>query len=246
MTATDDLTGRVALVSGASRGIGRASALALARAGCDLVVGYYRSTEAAQSLVGEIEDHGRQALAVQADVARADEVARLHARARERFGPVDILVNNAGINPIYPPDEIDEARWAETLQVNLTSAFLLSQQVVPGMRERGWGRLIMMSSTAAQWGGVIGPHYAASKAGMLGLMRSYAKLLAEYGVTSNAIAPALIETDMIRDNPDITPDLLPVKRFGHVDEVAEAVVFLARNGYVSGQTINLNGSLVMS
>ncbi|RKQ95700.1 3-oxoacyl-[acyl-carrier protein] reductase [Kushneria sinocarnis] len=242
----DDLTGRIALVTGGSRGIGHETAVALARAGCDVAINFLHSDEAAEAVVNEIEAQGRRALAVRADVAVGEEVNRLVDEVEAQLGGVDILVNNAGINPIYPLDEIDEARWQETLQVNLTSAFLASQRVIPGMRDRGWGRVIMMSSIAAQFGGVIGPHYAASKAGMLGLMRSYAGQLADQGVTANAIAPALIETDMIRDNPNITPELLPVKRFGRCDEVAETVLLMARNGYINGQTFNLNGGWVMS
>jgi 3-oxoacyl-[acyl-carrier protein] reductase len=122
----------------------------------------------------------------------------------------------------------------------------VSQAALPGMRSRQWGRLIFVSSVAAQTGGVVGPHYAASKAGMLGLMHSYANLLACEGITSNAVAPALVETDMIRDNKAIRPELLQVGRFGHVDEVAEAIVFLASNSYITGQTLNLNGGWYMS
>ena len=242
----DDLQDRVALVTGGSRGIGRATVAALAAAGCRVAVGYHRSKQGAEAAADEAQALGVKALSIQADVADEHAAEALVAAAESALGPVDILVNNAGINPIYPPDEIDLARWQETLHVNLTSAFLLSQRVIPGMRERGWGRLIMISSIAAQFGGVIGPHYAASKAGMLGLMRSYAKLLADKGVTANAIAPALIETDMIRDNPSITPDLLPVQRFGRVDEVADLVVHMAGNGYMTGQTVNVNGGWYMS
>jgi 3-oxoacyl-[acyl-carrier protein] reductase len=114
------------------------------------------------------------------------------------------------------------------------------------MMAKGFGRLITISSTAAQTGGVIGPHYTASKAGLLGLMHSYASLLASHGITANAVAPALIETDMIRNNPNITPDLIPLKRFGQPQEVADAVLLLATNGYMNGQTINVNGGLYMS
>jgi 3-oxoacyl-[acyl-carrier protein] reductase len=155
-------------------------------------------------------------------------------------------VNNAGINPGKPFTELTLEDWNRTIQTNLTSAFLVSQDVVPGMRQRQWGRLIFLSSVAAQTGGVIGPHYAASKAGMLGLMHSYASLLAKEGITSNAIAPALIETDMIRGNESIRPDMLPVGRFGEADEIARAALFLATTGYITGQTINLNGGWYMS
>ena len=168
------------------------------------------------------------------------------AKVEAELGPVDILVNNAGINPTQPLESISFEQWQRVLRTNLTSAFLVSQAVLPTMRARGWGRLIMLSSVAAQTGGVIGPHYAASKAGMLGLMHSYANLLAAEGITANAIAPALIDTDMIRGNPKIKPELLPVGRFGLVEEVALVAVMLARNGYITGQTINVNGGWYMS
>jgi 3-oxoacyl-[acyl-carrier protein] reductase len=132
------------------------------------------------------------------------------------------------------------------IAVNLTSSFLVTQAVLPSMRARRWGRLIFISSAAAQVGGIVGPHYAASKAGMLGLMRSYANLLAKEGITSNAIAPALIETDMVRQNLNAKPDRIPVGRFGDVDENAEVAVMLARNGYTTGQTIHVNGGWYMT
>jgi 3-oxoacyl-[acyl-carrier protein] reductase len=162
------------------------------------------------------------------------------------LGAVEILINNAGINPSQALESIGTQEWERVLRTNLTSAFLVSQAVLPGMRARRWGRLIMISSVAAQTGGIIGPHYAASKAGMIGLMHSYANLLATEGITANAIAPALIETDMIRGNPKIKPQILPVGRFGLAEEVALAAVMLARNGYITGQTINVNGGWYMS
>ena len=241
-----DLGGRVALVTGGSRGIGRASAVALARAGCDVAVNYLRAADDAAAVVGEIEALGRRAIAVQADVSREEDVARLVRECEQKLGPVDVLVNNAGINPGKPLPELTLADWRDTIDANLTSAFLLSQAVVPGMRERHFGRLIFLSSVAAQTGGVIGPHYAASKAGMLGLMHSYANLLAKEGITSNAIAPALIETEMVRNNPRAKPDLIPIGRFGTVDEVADIVVLLAHNAYLTGQTISPNGGWYMT
>ncbi|MGN8160706.1 SDR family NAD(P)-dependent oxidoreductase [Salinisphaera sp. SWV1] len=242
----DDIHDRVALVTGASRGIGRGAAIALGHAGCRVALGYNRSADEARAAAAEIEAAGGRAVAVQADMADHHALNAMVDTVESELGPVEILVNNAGINPIYPLHEIDATRWNETLQINLTSCFVLSQRVVPGMRERGWGRLIMMSSVAAHIGGVIGPHYAASKAGQLGLMRSYARMLATEGITSNAIAPALIETDMIAGNDNITPDLIPVKRFGRVDEISDMVVHLARNAYMNGQTVNIDGGLYMS
>jgi 3-oxoacyl-[acyl-carrier protein] reductase len=237
----NDLAGRVALVTGGSRGIGRAIALALARAGCDLAVGYYRTGDAAHEVAATITSLGPRALAVGANVANEDEVRWMVRDVEGALGPIDVLVNNAGIAKPQPLDVIGLDDWREVMDTNLTSAFLVTQAVLPSMRARQWGRIIMLSSVAAQLGGVIGPHYAASKAGMLGLTHSYAALLAKEGITANAIAPALVETDMIRNNPNVRPDLLPVGRFGDVEEVADVVVMLARNGYITGQTINVNG-----
>lgn len=242
----ESLIGKTALVTGASRGIGRAAALALAAAGCDVAVNYLKSEKEAASACHAIEELGRRAYAIRADVSQLVDVKDLIEKTQSDLGTIDILVNNAGINPAKPFLELDLDDWNRTIDANLTSAFLVSQAVVPDMRRRGWGRLIFLSSVAAQTGGVIGPHYAASKAGMLGLMHSYANLLAREGVTSNAIAPALIETDMIRKNKSIRPDLLPVGRFGTIEEVADAVVLLAQNGYITGQTLNLNGGWYMS
>jgi len=233
-------------VTGGSRGIGRASAVALARAGCDVAVNYLRAAHDAGAVVREVEALGRRAVAVQADVSREEDVSRLVRECEQKLGPVDVLVNNAGVNPGKPLAELTLADWRETIDANLTSAFLASQAVVPGMRQRRFGRLIFLSSVAAQTGGVIGPHYAASKAGMLGLMHSYANLLAKEGITSNAIAPALIETEMVRNNPRAKPDLIPIGRFGTVEEVAEIVVMLAGNGYMTGQTISPNGGWYMT
>jgi 3-oxoacyl-[acyl-carrier protein] reductase len=240
------LTGKTALITGGSRGIGRAASFSLAAAGCNVAISYFQSEREAVSIVREIESTGCRAHAVRADVSLPDEVENMVAQVQQNLGPIDILVNNAGINPSRPFLELDLSDWRRTIDTNLTSAFLASQAVLPSMRQRKWGRLIFLSSVAAQTGGVIGPHYAASKAGMLGLMHSYANLLAKEGVTSNAIAPALIETEMIRNNPAVKPDLLPVGRFGHVDEVADIITLLATNGYITGQTINANGGWYMS
>jgi 3-oxoacyl-[acyl-carrier protein] reductase len=241
-----ELNGRVALVTGASRGIGRAVAVALAKAGCHVGVNYLSKDSLAQEVAEQIRSFGSRSVAVRADVSNADEVTGLVSSTERELGPVDILVNNAGINPSQPLESIGVAEWSRVLNTNLTSAFLVSQAVLPGMRRRRWGRLIMISSVAAQTGGVIGPHYAASKAGMHGLVHSYAALLARDGITANVIAPALIETDMIRGNPKITPELLPVGRFGTVDEVARTAVLLAETGYITGQTIDVNGGWYMS
>lgn len=242
----DDLTNRVALVTGASRGIGREIALALARAGCDVALGYHANETEAGIVVDQIERMGRRAVAFGFDVGDANQATALVRAAEKRMGPLSIIVNNAGINKRKPLEELGVEDWEETIRVNLSSAFYVTQAALPGLRSRKWGRIIMLSSVAAQTGGVIGPHYAASKAGLIGLIHSYANLLAKDGITANAIAPALIETDMIKDIQSIRPELIPIGRFGQPDEVAAVAVMLASNGYISGQTINVNGAWYMS
>jgi 3-oxoacyl-[acyl-carrier protein] reductase len=244
----DDLTGKVALVTGGNRGIGRAIAVALCEAGADVAVNYRTHQDEADEVCREIERRwpGRRSVTVQADVARGADVMRLAASVEASLGPVAILVNNAGVSRPAALDQLGEELWAATIATNLTSAFLVTQAVLPRMRESRWGRIINVSSVAAQLGGVVGPHYAASKAGMHGMTHAYAALLAKEGITANAIAPALIETAMIANNPKAKPDLIPVGRFGAADEVAAVAVMLARNGYITGQTINVNGGWYMS
>jgi len=242
----EQLTGKVALVTGAGRGIGRAAARALAQAGARVAVNFDQREAEARHVGAAIEAAGGRALLVQADVSKAAEVARLVQTVEDGLGGIDILVNNAGISRPQALHEIGEQDWDDILGVNLKSMFLVTQAVLPAMRRRKWGRLINLSSVAAQLGGVIGPHYAASKAGAIGLTHSYAALLAKEGITANAIAPALIETDMITSNPKARPDLIPLGRFGTVEEVADVVVMLAANGYITGQTISVNGGWYMT
>jgi 3-oxoacyl-[acyl-carrier protein] reductase len=241
-----DLTGKVALITGGSKGIGRAIAVAYAKAGIGVVLTYLSDQAGAQDVVGEIVAAGGRATAIQADARDAASVARMVSQVIEEFGQIDILVNNAGVTMAKPWREVSNDDWNSVMTTNLTSAFLVTQAVAPAMQERGWGRIIMLSSVAAQLGGVVGPHYAASKAGMIGLVHSYAALLAKSGVTANAIAPALIETGMLANNPNIKKELIPVGRFGATEEVAETALLLASNGYITGQTINVNGGWYMS
>lgn len=236
-----DLSGRTALVTGASRGIGRAIALALAAEGADVAVNFRAAAEMANDVVRDIQAAGRRAVSIQADVSQASDVERLVRAARDALGAIDILVNNAGIIRTQPFESITERDWDDLMSANLKSCFLVTQATLPDMRARGWGRIISLSSVAAQMGGVVGPHYAASKAGILGMTRFYARRLAGEGITVNAIAPALIDTEMVSSNPNATPDLIPVGRFGAVDEVARVAVMLACNAYITGQTINVNG-----
>jgi 3-oxoacyl-[acyl-carrier protein] reductase len=241
-----EASGKIALVTGASRGIGSAIAIALAGAGADVAVNFKNREKEAKETCSEIEGFKRRGIPVGGDVSVAADVSRIVRTVEEHLGEVAILVNNAGITRPKALDEITEGIWDEVLQNNLKSTFLVTQAVLPGMRARGWGRIINLSSIAAQLGGVVGPHYAASKAGIIGLTHSYAALLAKEGITVNVIAPALIETEMVTSNPNARPDLIPIGRFGTVEEVAKVVVMLAANGYITGQTINVNGGWYMS
>jgi 3-oxoacyl-[acyl-carrier protein] reductase len=246
MSDTLPLAGRIALVTGSTRGIGRAIALALARNGADIVVHGRTASEDAASAEVEIRRLGRRTTSIAADFVRPETAERLVRAAESALGPIDILVNNAAIARPIPIERVTLADWNEHVATNLTATFVATQAVLPGMRERRWGRVINVSSAAAQMGGVIGPHYAATKAGQLGLTHGYAGLLAADGITVNAIAPALIETDMIANVARARPDVIPVGRLGTVDDVAAVAVLLATNGYITGQTFNVNGGWYMS
>jgi 3-oxoacyl-[acyl-carrier protein] reductase len=241
-----EIAGRIALITGASRGIGRAIALALAQAGVDVAVNFKDREKEAQEVCGVIKELGHHALAVKADVSLADEVSHLIKTVEQDLGPISILVNNAGIAKPRGLGEMTEEIWDETIQINLKSCYLVTEAVWPGMRGRKWGRIINISSTAAQVGGVVGPHYAASKAGILGLTHSYASRLIKDGITVNAICPALIITDMVSKSLGARPELIPVGRFGTVEEVADVALMLAGNGYITGQTLQVNGGLYMT
>jgi 3-oxoacyl-[acyl-carrier protein] reductase len=241
-----DLKNRIALVTGGSRGIGAGIAAALARAGADVAVNYRERTDAAQEVCAEITELGRRAFAVKANVSVSADVRRMVTEVESQFGSVDILVNNAGIARPQKLDEITEADWDDILTVNLKSVFLVTQAVVGGMRKRKWGRIINLSSVAAQTGGAVGAHYAASKAGMIGLTHYCAASLVKEGVTVNAIAPALIETEMVTNNLNAIPQLIPIRHLGSVDDVSSVAVMLAMNDYMTGQTISVNGGWYMT
>jgi 3-oxoacyl-[acyl-carrier protein] reductase len=241
-----DLKDRVALVTGGSRGIGAAVAIALAKAGADVAVNYRERADAANTVCAEITANGRKTIAMQADVSVVADVGRMVAGIEAHLGGIGILVNNAAIAHPRKLEEITEAEWDEVLTVNLKSVFLVTQAVTGGMRQRRWGRIINLSSVAAQTGGAVGAHYAASKAGIIGLTHSCASAFIKDGITVNAIAPALIETDMVTSNPNASPTLIPMGRFGSVDDVASVAVMLAMNGYMTGQTISVNGGWYMN
>jgi 3-oxoacyl-[acyl-carrier protein] reductase len=240
------LEGQIALVTGGSRGLGRAIALALAEAGADIAINYHERALDADEVAAQVQNLGRHAIALRADVASGPEVDQLVDRVEQELGAPTILINNAGIARPQPIEEITETDFDDLIRVNLKSAFLVTQRVLPAMRAAGFGRIVNVSSVAAQVGGVVGPHYAASKAGMIGMTHAYANLLAAEGITVNAIAPALVETDMVMANLKANADIMPVGRFGKPDEVACVAVMLAQNGYITGQTINVNGGWYMS
>ena len=237
-----ELRGRITLVTGASRGIGRAVAIALAEAGAHVAVNYRVEEQEAQRTLELMAPAGTRTIMAQADVSRSSDVTRLIEIVQKELGPIEILVNNAGMARHQPIESITEADWDDVINVNLKSAFLVTQAVLPGMRARRWGRIINVTSGAAQTGGIVGPHYTASKAGMEGLTRAYAARLVKEGITVNSVAPALIKTDMSQD-PESLRKLIPMDRLGRTEEVGEAVVFAASNDYMTGQTLHLNGGL---
>jgi 3-oxoacyl-[acyl-carrier protein] reductase len=242
-----ELKNRVALVTGGSRGIGKAIALALAEAGAAVAVNYRQSGDDAASVVAAIHARGGRAVAVEADVSVSAAAHRMVREVEGRFGSIDILVNNAGVAVARGLDDMTEADFDRTMAVNLKSAFLCIQAVLAGMRARRWGRIINISSIAARGPGAVSVAYNASKAGLEGLTRGYAGRLAPEGVTVNAIAPGLIDTDM--GKPLIEAGVtarIPVGRVGSGDEIAQAVMMLVGNGYITGQTLAVNGGAMFS
>jgi 3-oxoacyl-[acyl-carrier protein] reductase len=237
-----NLKGHVALVTGASRGIGAAVALALASAGAAVAVNYRERAGGADAVVAKINAIGGRATAVAADVSKSADVTAMVERVTKALGPIDILVNNAGIAIVRGIDDLTEAEFDQTIAVNLKSAFLCTQAVLPAMRARKWGRIVNISSGAARGAGAIGMHYNASKAGMEGLTRGYAARLVKEGITVNAVAPSLIETDMMAGRTDLARNI-PLGRMGRADEVAQSVLMVIGNDYMTGQTVLLNGGM---
>jgi 3-oxoacyl-[acyl-carrier protein] reductase len=242
MTIKPDLNGHVALVTGGSRGIGAAIAAALAEAGAAVAVNYRERADQADAVVAKIKSKGGRAVATAADVSQATAVAGMVDHVVSALGPIDILINNAGMAIVRGIDDLTESEFDQTIAVNLKSAFLCTQAVLPAMRAKQWGRIINISSGAARGAGAIGVHYNASKAGMEGLTRGYAARLVKQGITVNAVAPSLIETDMMRGRSDLARNI-PLGRMGQPEEVAQAVLMVVGNDYMTGQTILLNGGM---
>jgi len=238
-----DLNDRIALVTGGSRGIGKAIALTLADAGAAVAVNYRERSDEAEAVAAAIRKNGGRAEVFSADVSDRSAVQGMVRDIEDRLGPIDILINNAGIAAIRTIDEITEAEFDRSIAVNLKSVFLCTQAVLPRMRARRWGRIINLSSIGARIGaGSVSVAYGASKAGVEGLTRAYAVRLAQEGVTVNAIAPGLIDTEMGKPLLDAgVAARIPVGRAGTGDEIAQAVLLLVRNDFMTGQTVAVNG-----
>ena len=249
MAAPDDSTespfaGRVALVTGASGGIGAELSRGLARDGAALALHYASNGSAASELAAEIEAAGGRALTLAADLSDATAPERLVADVERELGPVDLLAANAGLSRPATWEEVDAQAFDETIAVNLRAPFLLARRVLPGMCERGYGRVLFTSSVAALTGGIVGPHYASSKAGLHGLTHFLASRVAADGVTVNAIAPALIEdTAMLPGDPEELAKAVPVRRLGKPAEVADLAIAMLRNGYLTSKVVTLDGGI---
>jgi 3-oxoacyl-[acyl-carrier protein] reductase len=249
MAAPDDSTaspfaGRVALVTGASGGIGAELSRGLARDGAALALHYASNESSASELAAEIEAAGGRALTLGADLSDTTAPERLVADVERELGPVDLLAANAGLSRPASWEEVDAQAFDETIAVNLRAPFLLARRVLPGMCERGYGRILFTSSVAALTGGIVGPHYASSKAGLHGLTHFLASRVAADGVTVNAIAPALIEdTAMLPGDPGELTKAVPVRRLGKPAEVADLALAMLRNGYLTSKVVTLDGGI---
>jgi 3-oxoacyl-[acyl-carrier protein] reductase len=238
------LEGRVVLVTGGSGGIGAALCRQLAAQRMAVAVHYRDRAELAEGIADEIVGAGGRAWAVPADLLVPKASDMLVDAVERELGPIDALVANHGLAHRATFDEVDAGAWDETLAINLRAPFLLARRVIPGMRDRGWGRILFVSSVAGFTGGIVGPHYAASKAGLHGLTHHLAARVAESGITVNAIAPALIEhTDMLPGDPGYLAKLIPVGRMGTPEEVADLAVAMLRNAYLTSKVVALDGGM---
>jgi 3-oxoacyl-(acyl-carrier-protein) reductase len=245
------LHGRTALVTGASRGIGRAIALALAEEGADVAVNYIASEALAKDVVDQIRKMGRKAILARADVADFPDAFRMAQDVLEVFGHVDILINNAGINSDHTFGKMDLAAWRNVLAINLDGPYNCTKVLVDQMVKLGWGRIVNITSVIGQIGNFGQANYAASKAGLAAFSKSLAKELVSKGITVNCVAPGFTETEMVMAIPEKVRlkllEQIPMKRFGRTEEVARACVYLcSKDGdYVTGAELSINGGLFM-
>jgi len=245
------LKGRTALVTGASRGIGRAIALSLAQEGADVAVNYVSSEGAAKEVVERILAMGRKAMLAQADVADYPDTYRMAQEVLKQFGHLDILINNAGINSDKTFVKMDHASWRRVLAINLDGVFNCTKVFIDQMLQQGWGRVVNITSVIGQIGNFGQANYAASKAGVAAMTKSLAKELAAKGITINAVAPGFIETEMVSGIPEKVQQKLlsqiPMGRFGKADEVSRACVYLCSSDgdYITGAELSINGGLFM-
>ncbi|MGI0489262.1 3-oxoacyl-[acyl-carrier-protein] reductase [Pantanalinema rosaneae CENA516] len=244
------LRGKVAIVTGASRGIGRATALALATEGAKVVVNYASSSEAAERVVAEITAMGSAAIAVPADVSKADQVDQLINTTLEQWGQIDVLVNNAGITRDTLLLRMKQEDWQAVIDLNLTGVFLCTKAVSKIMLKQRSGRIVNITSVAGQMGNLGQANYSAAKAGVIGFTKTVAKELSSRGITVNAVAPGFIETDMTHDlKADEILKFIPLGRYGQAEEVAGMIRFLAADpaaAYITGQVMNVDGGMVMA
>ncbi len=246
-----DLQGKLALVTGATRGIGRATALTLADAGADVVFSYRHSAEQAVELEALLREKGVRARGFQANGASTEEVQKMVADAQNELGTVTILVNNAGITRDKSFLKMTREMWDEVIRVNLDSLFIVTQAVLPGMIQTGWGRIINVSSIVGQIGNFGQANYAAAKGGAIAFTKTIAREVARKGVTANVVAPGFIETDMLKAIPatglDQVKAMTPVGRLGHPQEIADAIAFLAspRAAFITGHVLAVNGGMEM-
>lgn len=240
------LNGRVAIVTGGGGGIGKATCIAFAQEGADIVIPEV-NMENATIVSKEIIALERRCLVVETDVADGESVRAMVDRTLEELGRIDILVNNAGIFSYTRVDACTEAEWDRMLAVNLKGPFLCSQAVMDTMKDQKFGRIINLGSLAGQVGGLVASApYSASKAGVMCLTKSFARVLGEYGITVNSIAPGIAATEMAKNHPDMT-DQIPLGRVADASEIASSIVFLASDEgqYITGATIDVNGGIRM-
>lgn len=246
-----ELLGKVSLVSGSSRGIGRAIAVMLAEAGSDLVINFATNSAAAAEVVARITKLGRKAIAIQADVSNRGQVDSMVSEAQDKLGPIHVLVNNAGITRDRSFLKLSPENWREVLITHLDGAFNLTGRLLPSMIEAKWGRIINITSIVGQIGNFGQSNYAVAKGGLMAFTKTLAREVATKGITVNAVSPGFIETDMTASVPasvlDTVKQLTPVGRLGTPEEVAVAVRFLAdpRAAFITGTSINVNGGMYM-